>query len=54
MTADIGGTVAPGFESVRDAFAANFETDGETTKGMTAIRAHMLESTVHQGHGRPA
>ena len=33
MSVDVGGTVAPGFEGVRDAFADNFEQHGEVGAG---------------------
>ncbi|MFI4972949.1 MAG: serine hydrolase domain-containing protein [Caulobacterales bacterium] len=40
VTAQINGTVAPGFESVRDAFAANFEREGSYQEIGAAIAVY--------------
>ena len=36
MSMEIHGTVAPGFEAVRDAFAANWERHGEVGASVCA------------------
>ena len=38
MTETVSGNLAPGFEPVRDAFAANFVNDGELGAGFAVLQ----------------
>lgn len=47
---EVQGFVAAGFERVRDAFAANFEADGELGAGFAAIRNGQTLVEIWAGH----
>ena len=51
---EIGGTVAPGFERVRDVFAANFAERGEVGAACCVYRRASRSSTCGAARPRPA
>jgi CubicO group peptidase (beta-lactamase class C family) len=53
MTPDLHGTVAPGFEPVRAAFAANFAERGEVGAGFAAFVEGRLVADLWGGEARP-